>query len=55
MVIVVLQIKESRRHLAARSPAPHSDADHPWHLGRAWTAVMHLQDANMPKESGEVI
>ena len=33
--------------MAANRPAPHPEADHPWRTGKAWTAVMQLQDAKV--------
>lgn len=41
------KIRESRAEMAANKPTPHPEADHPWHTGKAWTAVMQLQDAKI--------
>eukprot|EP00775_Hariotina_reticulata_P005866 gene5866-6107_t len=49
------QIRESRRNMAAGASIPHPDADHPWHSGKAWTAVMQLQDAIMPNETEKLV
>lgn len=33
--------------MADSRPTPHPEADHPWRTGKAWTAVMQLQDAKV--------
>eukprot|EP00879_Flechtneria_rotunda_P000224 GHRR01000298.1.p1 GENE.GHRR01000298.1~~GHRR01000298.1.p1 ORF type:complete len:257 (+),score=68.82 GHRR01000298.1:291-1061(+) len=41
------KIRESRSDMAANKPTPHPEADHAWRTGKAWTAVMQLQDAKI--------